>query len=221
MQVTRGAESTPTADRAVTQRLVDAVAESGEPGVRVWYPPNHVAFGRRDRRAAGYDRARRAATDRGYPVVERETGGRAVAFTGGVLAALRAEPADPRDPGIDARYERLLAALESALAALGVDATRGEPANAFCPGSHSLSAGGKLAGLAQRVTAGAAAVGAVLVVRDADAVRSVLDPVYAALEVPFDPGTVGSLAAAGGEHDRAVVRRTVEAAVVGDAAGTP
>lgn len=217
MHVASGTESTPGADRAVTRRLVDAVAESGEPGVRVWYPPKHVAFGRRDRREAGFDRAQRAAESRGYPPMERETGGRAVAFTGGTLAAVRAEPVDPREPQIDARYERLLGALQSALGDLGVDTARGEPANAFCPGTRSLSAGGKIAGLAQRVTDDVATVAAVVVVRDAAAVRSVLEPVYAALDVSFDPASVGSLAAAGCPDADAVVRRVVETAVVGDA----
>jgi lipoate-protein ligase A len=204
----------------VTRRLVGAVAESGEPGVRVWYPPRYVAFGRRDRRVAGYDRARDAAEARGYPALERDTGGRAVAFTGGTLAVVRAEPVDPREPAIDTRYDGLLADLETALRTLGVDAARGEPANAFCPGTRSLSAGGKIAGLAQRVTADVATIAAVVVVRDAEAVRAVLDPVYAALDVPFDPASVGSLAAAGGVADPDVVRRAVEAAVR-DAAATP
>ena len=221
MQVAKGAESTPTADRAVTQQLVEAVADAGEPGVRVWYPPEHVTFGRRDRRAAGYDQARQAAAARGYLPLERDTGGRAVVLTGETLAIVRAEPADPREPAIDARYDRLLGDLESALRDLGVDADRGEPANAFCPGSHSLSAGGKVAGVAQRVTDGVATVAAVVVVRNAEAVRSVLDPVYAALDVPFDRDSVDSLAAAGGADAPVVVRRTVENAVVGDGNRTP
>jgi len=144
-----------------------------------------------------------------------------VALTGETLAIVRAEPADPREPAIDARYDRLLGDLESALRDLGVDADRGEPANAFCPGSHSLSACGKVAGVAQRVTDGVATVAAVVVVRNAEAVRSVLDPVYAALDVPFDRHSVDSLAAAGGADDPVVVRRTVENAVVGDGNRTP
>lgn len=221
MQVAREGKSTPRADTAVTRRLVEAVAESGEPGVRVWYPPKHVAFGRRDCRAAGYDRAQRAAADRGYPPLKRDTGGRAVAFTGGTLAVVRAEPVDPREPAIDVRYERLLADLETALGTLGIQASRGEPPNAFCPGTRSLSSGGKLAGLAQRVTDDVATVAAVLVVTDAETVRSVLDPVYAALDMRFDPDSVGSVAAAGSTDDLVDVRQAVEAAIVGDAATTP
>lgn len=201
----------------MSDRLRDRVRRSGDPGVRVWYPPRHVAFGRRDRAADGYERARQAAADHGYPPTERVTGGRAVAFTGDVLAVLRAEPADPADPAIDERYERLLTDVESALEQLGVDADRGEPPKAFCPGTRSLRADGKIAGLAQRVRAEAAVAAGAVVVRDAAAVAGVLEPVYDALGVPFEPSSVGSLAAAGADADGEEVRRTVEDVLVGDA----
>jgi len=42
----------------------------------------------------------------------------------------------------------------------------------------------------------------------------VLDPVYDALGVAFDPETVGSVAAAGGESDPDAVVAAVEAALV-------
>lgn len=192
--------------------------ETGEPGVRVWYPPDHVAFGRRDRTAEGYDRARRAAAERGYPTIERETGGRAVAFTAGVLAFVRTEPADPTAPAVGDRYERVLSALETALSGLAVRARRGEPPASFCPGTRSLQADGKIAGLAQRITRGVGLVGGVLVVRDADAVAGVLSPVYDALGVPFDPESVGSLAGAARDGD--AIRERIEAALVDDATTT-
>lgn len=218
MHVLRGTAESVQADRAATAALVSRTRESGERGVRVWYPPDHVAFGRRDRIAEGYDRARRIAAERGYPTIKRETGGRAVAFTGGVLAFVRTEPADPTAPTVGARYERVLSALEGALAGLDVRARRGEPPASFCPGTRSLQADGKIAGLAQRITRGVGLVGGVLVVRDADAVAGVLSLVYDAMEVPFDPESVGSLAGAGGDGN--AVRDRIEAALVGDATTT-
>lgn len=220
MQVLRGALDLPEADAEATRRLVDRVRRRGELGVRVWVPPKHVAFGRRDRRESGYERARSAAVARGYPTTERATGGRAIAFHDGVLAVVRAEPADPTAPAVDTRYQRLLRTLEAALDELGVDAERGEPPESFCPGTRSLSAGGKVAGLAQRVRREVAVVAAVIVVADADDLSAVLSPVYEALGVPFDPGSVGSLSAAGGPSASDAVRATVEAALVGDTDAT-
>ncbi len=213
----RGQPDTLDADQAATDALVASVAATEESAIRVWYPHPQVAFGRRDARADGYDRARQIAADRGYPPIERGAGGRAVAFTGDVLALVLAEPADATDPGIGDRYERAIATLESALRDLGIDANRGEPPDAFCPGTHSLQTDdGKIAGLAQRVRRQVAVVAGAVVVRDAAAVASILDPVYDALDVPFDPQSVGSLPLAAGDLDPATVRDEIESAFVGD-----
>ncbi|MFB6171265.1 MAG: biotin/lipoate A/B protein ligase family protein [Haloarculaceae archaeon] len=217
MRVLRGRAADVDADRAATRRLTDEVAASGEPAVRVWRPRPQVAFGRRDARAAGYERARAIARERGYEPVERRTGGRAVAYTGETVSFVRVQPTDEERTGIQARYERTLAAIEDALAALGVATERGEPPAAFCPGTHSLqAAGGKVVGLAQRLGGGTATVGGLLLVRDHAAVAAVLEPVYAALDVPFDPDAVGSLARAGSEVPPARARSAVERALAGE-----
>lgn len=216
MRVLRGRDGSVEADREATRELVSTVGETGERGLRVWYPPAQVAFGPRDRANDGYQAARNATIDRGSQPCERATGGRAVAFTGDVLAIVHAEPADPTEPRIDARYEEAMATLETALEGIDVSTGRGEPPATWCPGAHSLSADGKLAGLAQRVRREVAIVAGALVVRDAEAVADVLAPVYDALGVPFAPDSVGSLAAAGATVDRVGVRRAVEDAFVGD-----
>lgn len=219
MRVLRGRADDIESDQAATRRLVDGVAASGEPAVRVWRPHPQVAFGRRDARAPGYGRARELACEQGYPPVERRTGGRAVVYTGNTVAFLRAETADAERQGIPARYDAALADLGNALADLGVKAERGEPPAAFCPGTHSLQAvGGKLVGLAQRVGGGVATLGGVLVVRDHVAVSNVLGPVYDALGVPLDRDAVGSLARAGSNVDPGLARDTVEAELVGERA---
>lgn len=226
MRVWRGRADTVETDRAITDRLVERVATDGsgerEPAVRVRQPHRHVAFGRRDATAGGYDRAREAARQRGFPAVEREAGGRAVAYTGSTVAFLRAVPVEGPRGGIAERYDTTLADLRDALDALGVDATEGEPPGSFCPGSHSLQAAGpdgrlrKLAGLAQRVRTDVAIVAGVLLVRDHDEIRGVLDPVYEALDVPFDPDTVGSVALADGDAGPERVVPSVERALVGN-----
>jgi len=151
--------------------------------------------------------------------------GRAVAYTGSTVAFARVLPIDDPRSGLGDRYDAAIAALLDALAELAVDATEGEPPDAFCPGTHSLqaTAGGrarKLAGLAQRVHDDAAVVAGVVLVADHGAVAEVLEPVYDALGVVFDPGTVGSVALAGGSDDPAVVAAAIEDALVGDREAT-
>jgi octanoyl-[GcvH]:protein N-octanoyltransferase len=224
MRVLRGRAADVDEDRAVTEHLVADARETGEPAVRVWTPHRQVAFGRRDAREPGYDRAREVAADHGYAPYERETGGRAVAYTGNTVAFTRVEPIEELRTGIEERYDEAVSVVRAALADCGVDAERGEPPDSFCPGAHSLSADGKLVGIAQRVASGVARVGGIVVVRDHDAIASVLEPVYDALGVPFDPGTVGSVARAQGVDpgavDPAAVARTLEAHLVGNAATT-
>lgn len=206
-------------DGPVAEALLSLATDA--PAISVRIPRRHVAFGRRDRRRAGYDRARDVADERGFPPVERAVGGRAVAFDGATTVAFaRAEPvADPQAgrSGIPGRYDRILGDVAAALADLGASVDRGEPENSFCPGSHSLSGGGgKLAGVAQRVRADAAVAAGVLLVAADDDLLGVLEGVYGALGVGFDPGSVGSVAAAGGPADPDQVRRRLEAALTGD-----
>lgn len=230
MRVFRGRAETIEADRAASARLLEVAAETGEPAVRVWTPHRQVAFGRRDARRDGFDRAREAARELGFPPVERDVGGRAVAYDGETtLAFARAEPIADLRRGTDERYDRLLADVRTALADLGVSSERGEPPDSFCPGSHSLQVGGeregtnpstrprKAAGVAQRVRNDAAIAAGILVVDRRAELAGVLEVVYDALDVAFDPATVGSVATAGGPGDPDRVRRTLERALAGDA----
>jgi lipoate-protein ligase A len=217
--VVRGRLADPVADGGATATLRDRVADSARPAVRVWAPARIVAFGRRDTRSDGYDAAAAAAREHDYEPVERSVGGRAVAYDGETtLAFARVTPVDGVRGGLDERYDALTSDVKRALADLGVDAREGEPPNSFCPGQHSLRAAGagKLAGLAQRVTQGAAITSGVLAVANDDDLAGVLAPVYGALDVPFDPKSVGSVASAGGPSDPDRVRDALEDALVGD-----
>jgi lipoate-protein ligase A len=214
MRVLRGRAATPAEDRRTTRELLDDTAEIGERAVRVWTPHRQVAFGRRDGNREGYDRARKIVAESDYVPVERSVGGHAVAYTGRTIAFAGTEPVDDSRTGIQRRYDEVTATIREALADLGVVAESGEPDGAFCPGTHSLSATGKVVGLAQRVRRDAAVVSGIVLVCDHESIATVLEPIYDALDIPFRPDAVGSIARAGGTGDPAVAARRIEAALV-------
>lgn len=216
MHVVRGQLSDPADDRAVTRQLTTLVADTGEPAVRAWTPPRQVAFGRRDATANGYERARAAATERGYTPIERSVGGHAIAHTGETVAFAYVVSDNDRS-GIQTRYQDTTGLLKRALETVGVTVRRGEPDDAYCPGEYSLQHDGKIAGIAQRVRRDAAVVGGCVTVRETDEadIAAVLVPVYDALCVPFDPDSVGSVEGAGGPADPRRVTRAIESVLVG------
>lgn len=217
MRVLRGYASRPKADREWTASML-ASAERGTPGVRVWTPPKQVAFGRRDAREPGFERAKRLAATRGFQPVQRDVGGRAVAYTGQTLAFAHAVPLGDERRSIADRYGLATEVIVASLRDLGAEVAAGEPSAAFCPGDHSVrvAGGGKLSGIAQRVRADAAIIAGCLLVAadDARLVAEITDPVYDALGVPFDQRTVGSVAAAGGPSDPERVARVIEEAFI-------
>lgn len=212
MRVVRGRADTREADREETRDLMDWTGETGEVGIRVWTPGKHVAFGRRDTGRDGYEGAVAAAEKLGFPTVEREVGGRAVAYADSTIAFVRTEPVDDVREGLHTRYERVTGAVQKALWRAGVPAQRGEPDDSFCPGSHSLQYDGKLVGIAQRVRQDAAMTSGVCIVADAREISAVLNEVYPALSLPFDPRTVGSVEQAGGR--RSAVLEELERALI-------
>ncbi|MDZ5811867.1 lipoate--protein ligase family protein [Halorubrum sp. AD140] len=224
MRVLSGTANDPDADHERTAALL-ADAVEGTTGLRVWTPARQVAFGRRDARSAGFERAKRIAAEHGFRPVERAVGGRAVAYAGETLAFAHAVPLTGEDAAgseprgsITGRYDRAVETVIGALRGLGATVVAGEPPASFCPGDHSVrvGGGGKVSGIAQRVRADAALVAGCVVVSPTDAreIAAVSDAVYDALGVPFDPETVGSVAAAGGPDDPERVALTLEDAFV-------
>jgi len=213
MEIRREWESGSAGAMAPTIRLLGVAAAHEEPALCVWTPEPQVAFGRRDERTPTFETAKTVAREAGYATSVRQVGGRAVAYTGSTVAIALAEPTETVRGGLQTRYEPMLASLETACETLGVAVERGEPANSFCPGSQSLSAGGKLAGLAQRVTSNGAVVAGVLHVAERDALAGIHQGVYDALGLEFDPKSVSSLAANGGPSDSEPVIDAVEDAI--------
>ncbi|WP_336328152.1 lipoyl protein ligase domain-containing protein [Halovenus sp. HT40] len=210
MYVVRGRAGNPKEDRERSRSLLELAADRSSRHLRVWRPPRHVAFGRRDSSKSGYDRAREHARSRDIPTIERTTGGHAVYFTGTTVSFVLATPIDDARSGITERYERTTERFKRALADLSVDAAEGEPDGSFCPGTHSLSANGKIVGLAQRVRRNVAVVAGIVVVSDHEEIADVLGPIYDALDIPFESDATGSIARAGGVSDSETVVTVIE-----------
>lgn len=194
--VRAGYPDRPELDTAVSRATLQRVAEGSLPEtLRVHRPGAIVAFGPRDRVEPGFAQAVAAARRHGFAAVERLAGGRAAVFHEGTIAFSWAIPDPAAREGIRPRFELLADIMVEAIRSHGIDARVGEVPGEYCPGEHSVNARGrtKLMGVGQRVVAGAAHVGGVIVVSGTDRVREVLLPVYAALGLDWDPATVGSL----------------------------
>jgi octanoyl-[GcvH]:protein N-octanoyltransferase len=187
----------PALDTAVSRALMLRVAAGELPEtLRLARPSRIVAFGKRDAVAQGYGAAVQAARAGGFEAIERLAGGRAAVFHEHTISFAHAIPdSDPRS-GVDRRFEATAEVLASAFRGLGVDARVGEVPGEYCPGAHSVNAGGerKVMGVGQRLIAGGVHVGGVVVVDGSAEVRDILVPVYAALELDWRPETTGSVA---------------------------
>jgi lipoate-protein ligase A len=186
-----------TLDLAIAHALLQRVSRGEAPStLRLYRPAPTVAFGRLDALAPGFAAAAEAAPAHGFAPVLRGPGGHAAAYHefSVVLDLVVADP-DPVS-GVQARFVDMGELLAGALRALGVDARVGEVAGEFCPGPHSVNAGGrtKLIGTAQRLVRGAYLLAASIVVRDPEPVRAVLTDVYAELALDWDPATAGAVA---------------------------
>lgn len=183
-------------DTAVSRALLEMVA-AGEIGetFRLYRPGDALAFSGLDAASPGFRDAVVAAEAAGFEPMLRLAGGRAAVFHRETLAFAWAIPAPDLRGGIRERFDVLAEVVAAALRRLGVDARIGEVPGEYCPGEHSVSAGGrrKLMGVGQRVVRGAAHVGGVIVVRGSRRVRDVLVPVYDAMGVPWDPATTGAV----------------------------
>jgi octanoyl-[GcvH]:protein N-octanoyltransferase len=188
----------------VSAAIVRRVARGDLPStMRTHRTGRILAFGRIDRLSPGYPEALLIAREHGYEPIERMAGGRAAVFHEGTLAFSRATREANLRAGTTARFETTAELIAAALRRLGVDARIGEVEGEYCPGAWSVNAGGrlKLAGIGQRVVAGGAHVGGVLVFRGGDRIRDVLVPVYEELGLEWDPETAGSVAEAIGAPD--------------------
>ncbi|MGI8649141.1 MAG: lipoyl protein ligase domain-containing protein [Rubrobacter sp.] len=189
------------------QRTVfDQVARGERPPTLVITPSTrHVSVTRRDTHRPGFRRAVAAANDLGFPVFVRGAGGGATAADAGTFGFSLVRPSSREGSrhGIASRYEEASKLALAAFSRLGIrEVEVGEVRDEFCPGDNSLRVGGykdgmKVCGIAQRLTSRATSVGGIVLVRGHEELSRVLAGVYGEMELPFRPGSVGSLERAG------------------------
>jgi octanoyl-[GcvH]:protein N-octanoyltransferase len=167
------------------------------PVLRLYRPLPTVAFSRRDAFLPGFDRAAARARARGFAPVIRAAGGRAAVYDEGCLIVDEIMPAADSMAEIRERFAQGAVLQAEALRGLGVDARVGEVPGEYCPGEFSVNARGqtKLIGSAQRIIRGGWLFAAVVVVTSAARLRPVLEDVYDALGLDWEPATTGSVAA--------------------------
>jgi lipoate-protein ligase A len=194
--VTESFADRPAFGAAVSKAILLRVAAGELPAtVRVHRTGRVVAFGRQDAAGAGFRAAVDAARAAGFASIVRLAGGRAAVYHEGTLALSTAVPDVNPAARTHARFEEMAELVATALRELGVDARVGEIRGEYCPGEYSVNAGGrrKLVGIGQRIIAGGAHLGVVIVVRDSALLRGALIPVYEALGLEWDPATAGSV----------------------------
>jgi octanoyl-[GcvH]:protein N-octanoyltransferase len=198
MELLRGRlDGEPALEVALAATLLNAVARGERrPVLRAYRPPPTVAFGRRDEFAPGFARAVAAARAYGYAPVLRAQGGRAAAYDEGCLIFDEVMPSPDSMGGIEERFAIDAERHAATLRALGVDARVGEVPGEYCPGPFTVNARGerKLIGSAQRLKRGGWLLSSVVVVDGASRLRAVLEDVYGALALDWDPATIGAVA---------------------------
>lgn len=202
----------PAFGTAVSEAILRLVA-AGELGatVRLHRPGRELALSKQDASSAGFADAVAAGRAAGFEPVLRLAGGRAAAFGEGTIALSMATPGVRIAADTHGRFERIATAIAAALRSLDVDARIGEVPGEYCPGAWSVNARGrtKLVGIGQRMVAGGAHVGAVVVVSGGESLRELLVPVYDALGLDWDPATVGSVSDEVGISDLAPVEDAI------------
>jgi octanoyl-[GcvH]:protein N-octanoyltransferase len=186
----------PVFGTAVSEAIMRRVAARELPAtLRLHRPARELAFSKQDASSTGFQAAVQAARAGGFEPVVRLAGGRAAAFHEGTLALAWSRPESRPVAGTRERFQELAGIVVGALSALGVDARVGEVPREYCPGAWSVNARGrvKLAGIGQRLIAGAAHLGCVVVVTDSALLRSALEPVYDALRLDWEPETAASV----------------------------
>lgn len=194
--ITASFPADPVLDVGVSHALLrDVAAGRRAPALRIYRPGPTAAFGRLDALRPGFAHASERARELGLTPLVRMVGGHAAVYDERCVAVEHISAEADVTAGLQDRFVEQSQRLRGVLAGLGVDARVGELPGEYCPGAHSINAGGrvKLAGVAQRAIRGGAATSAIVVVGGGPDLRRAVAAVYAALGLDVDPGAAGAL----------------------------
>lgn len=190
-------EEDPALELAFAHALVRrAGAGDIHEALRVYRPLTPmVVFGRRDARLPGFADAVKLCRSAGFASAIRATGGRPVAYTQEAVVVDHVRRDGRAMEDHEARFLGIGRDVVDLLVSLGVEARLGAVPGEYCPGAHSVNARDtvKLVGTAQRVVRDAWLFSSLIIVDGVDQLRPVLEGVYRALGLPFEPASVGSV----------------------------
>lgn len=176
--------------------IASASAADGPPTLLLSRCAPTAAFSRRDLLLPGHAAAEDAVRGHGFVPVVRPVGGHLAGYDEGSLVVhLWGAHPDPRT-GLQERFRLVGHALAEALRDLGVDDPRVGPVpGEYCDGAWSVNVAGraKVAGTGQRIFKRSYLFCAVLTVARPEPLRAMLTDAYDALDLPFDPATVGAV----------------------------
>ena len=163
--------------------------------LRLFRPGPTAAFGRLDALRPGFAAACALVRAHGVTPVVRPAGGHAAVYGPACVIVEHVTREADVTAGLEARFAAQAALLRDALAGLGADARIGELPGEYCPGPHSVNAGGriKVAGIAQRAIRHGALTTAVVVVGGGPALRALIGGLYEALGLATDVARAGAL----------------------------
>ncbi|HCL63520.1 MAG TPA: hypothetical protein DIC56_01435 [Rhizobium sp.] len=131
------------------ERLCDEIGDGCRLRTLFWQAPQAITVGRADTRLPTFDAAAQRLAAENWPVVVRRSGGTACPVSLGTFQIALARTAGANF-AIDVAYRELSAMIGDALASIGLVATIGEVAEAFCPGRFDIQIDGrKLGGVSQ------------------------------------------------------------------------
>ena len=200
-------------DTAISRTLLKRVSDGELPEtLQIGLPHSVVAFGKHDALTKGFSHAVSIATGYGYDPTVRIAGGRAVVFHRDVVRFAWTLPIDAPLVNIHDRFDILAERTITAINSFGIDAVVGQLAGEYCPGRYSVSIPGigKVMGSGQRLTRKAAQIGGMIVIRGAEAINSVLVPVYESLHLDMDPHITGAVSEAAAVDAELFMDRFVE-----------
>lgn len=184
-------------ERAISL-LKDVSAGLRADTLRIYIPQATMAFGQRDARAVGFDSAVATARVHGFEPLVRKAGGRAMPYHHGCLVVDHIQAEKNAVLSSRERFAAFGEYFATLFQGFSIDARVGEIAGEYCPGEFSVHANVgaewqvKLVGTAQRVVNGAYLFSSALVISDPEPLREVLTPIYADLDLPLRPSTIGA-----------------------------